>query len=320
MKKIIIASILVGGIWGNMLSPVVKPVAAETLPSVPPSTATANASKLELLDAGVAPRRELKFRPVANQKQTMTMTMGMSMEMKIGETPLPKTPIPKMVFKIDSTIQQVDPNGDIHCNFNYSDVRVIADRDTPPEMLAAMQQRIKNLIGIKIDMVISSGGQVKSKNLILPNNIDPAVKQTLSQLDRSMEQLSTRLPPGMVGLGAKWRIQESLKVAGIQFTQSSIHEIVAIDQTGMTIKSQIAQSTLPQDLPLPGVGKDIKAQITSLVSKGEGSYVLLFDSLLPITGKSSINTDSKTSVQMNANEPPTNMTSKIAIDLNISSK
>jgi hypothetical protein len=320
MKKAVIASILVGGMWGNIGSPFVKPVAAESLPTVQPATATANPNKLELLDAGVAPRRELKFRPVANRKQTMTMTMGMSMEMTIGETPLPQTPIPKMVFKIDSTVLQVDPSGDIHCNFTYSDVRAIADRDTPPELLAAMQKSFKNLIGIKIDMVIGSSGHVKSKKLILPKNIDPAVKQTLSQLDRSIEQLSTRLPQGMVGLGAKWRIEESLQISGIQFTQSSIHEIVAITETGMTIKSQIAQLSLPQDLPLPGLGKEIKAQITSLVSKGEGSYVLLFDSLLPVAGNLSINTDSKTSVQMSANDPPTNIASKIAVDLNVSSK
>jgi hypothetical protein len=321
MKKAVIASILVGGMWGNISSPLTQPVLAETLAPVPASVTTANSLKLELLNAGAEPRRELRFRPAANSKQTMTMTMGMSMDMTIGEMPLPKTTIPRMVVKIDSIVKKVDPSGDIHCSFGYSDIQAIADGgDASPAMLAAIKKSLKSIVGIKLDLVIGSDGKLKSKNLILPKNVDPMVAQTLKQFDRSMEQLSTQLPSGMLGLGAKWRIDNSVKVAGIQFNQSSTYEIVEMSATGMTIKTQIAQSAPPQDLPMPGVGKEIKGRITSLISSGEGQYVMLFDSLLPVSGRSVMNTDSKTSVQVGTKEQPTNMSSKITIDLNISSK
>lgn len=320
MKKAVIVSILVGGIWGNISAPVVQPAIAQSLPIVQPSPAPANTSKIELLDAGAEPRRELKFRPVVNSKQTVTMTMGMSMEMSIGETPLPKTPIPNMVLKIDAIVRQVDPSGDIHCSFAYSDARAIASRDTQPEVLAAMQKSLKSMVGIKLDLVIDSSGKLKRKNLILPKNIDPTIKQALSQFDRAMEQLSTQLPVEQVGLGAKWRVNNSLQVAGIQFNQSSTNEIVEMNQTGMTVKTTVTQSAPPQDVPMPEAGKEVKGKIISLISSGEGSYVMLFDSLLPVAGKSLTNTDSKTSVQMSASEPITNMSSKISIDLNISSK
>jgi hypothetical protein len=318
MKKILITSILVGGMWGVTVP---APATAQSAPTVQPAAATANPAKLELIDAGVEPRRELKFRPAANSKQTITLTMGMSMQMMMGETPLPKTTIPKMVLKIDSIVKQVDPSGDIHCSFTYSDVRAIADRDTPPEMLTAIQKNLNSLKGIKMDLVTSSTGQIRSKNLILPKNIDPVLKQTLSQFDRSIEQLSTQLPDGMLGLGAKWRKQNALTLGGIQLDRSLTYEIVKIDATGMTIKTTVTQSSPPQDLPLPaGAGKDSKAKLNSMLSNGEGESVMLFDSLLPIAGKSVTTTDSQTTVQMSPGDPPTNMSSKISIDLNISSK
>ena len=318
MKKVLIASILVGGMWGVTVP---APATAQSAPTVQPAAATTNSPKLELIDAGAEPRRELKFRPAANSRQTITLTMGMSMQMMMGETPLPKTPLPKMVLKIDAIVKQVDPSGDIHCSFTYSDVRAIAAPDTPPEMLAAIQKNLNSLKDIKMELVTSSTGQIRSKNLILPKNIDPVLKQTLSQFDRSIEQLSTQLPDGKLGLGAKWRNQSALTVGGIQIDRSLTYEIVKIDATGMTIKTIIAQSSPPQDLPLPaGAGKDLKAKLNSMTSTGEGESVMMFDALLPIAGKSVSTTDSQTTVQMSPGDPPTNISSKISIDLNISSK
>lgn len=320
VNKTLIVSILVGGIWGSSTSPLIKSVAAETLPVVQPAAEKINSAKLQLLDAGAEPRRELKFRPAANTKQTMTMTMGMSMEMMMGESPLPKTPIPKVVMKIDLAVGKIEPSGDINYTFSYGDIKAIGDRDTPPEMLAAMQKSLKNLIGMTGNVVISSTGQVKSQNLVLPKTMDPLMKQTLTQLNKSLEQISARLPSEQVGLGAKWQTTNSLQMSGIQLNQSSTYEIVEINDRGMTIKTKINQSSPQQDLAIPGAPKAVKARINSLTANGEGRYVVLFDSLLPISGQLSTTTNSNMSIQNNSQESPTNVTSKVGVDLNITGK
>jgi hypothetical protein len=320
VNKTLIVSILIGGIWGSISSPFIKPVVAETLPTVQPAAETVNSAKLQLLEAGAEPRRQLKFRPAANTKQTMTMTMGMSMEMIMGESPLPKTPIPKVVMKIDVAVGKIEPSGDINYTFSYGDIKAIGDKDTPPELLAAMQKSLKNMMGVTGNVVMSSTGQVKSQNLVLPKTIDPLMKQTLEQLNQSMEQLSTRLPSELVGVGAKWQTTNSLQMTGIQFNQSSTYEIVEINDRGMTIKTKINQSSPQQDIAIPGAEKGVKARINSLTSNGEGRYVVLFESLLPIEGQLSTTTNSNMSIQNNSKEQPTNITSKIGIDLNITGK
>jgi hypothetical protein len=319
MNKALIVSILIGGMCGNLSSSMMQPVAAGTVTTKQAASASQSA-KLELLSPGAEPRRELKFRPVANSKQTMMMTMGMSMDMTMGDRAMPKMQIPKVAMKIELNVQQVDPSGDIHYSFAYTDINAIADKNTEPEMLAAIQKSFKTLKGIKGNIVIGSSGQIKSKNLLLPKTADPMMRQTLEQLNKSIEQISTRFPTEMVGLGGKWQVSNAIQAGGIRFNQSSIYEVVKMDNGGMTIQTKTTQSAPAQDLVLPGVGKEAKAKLTSLSSNGAGTYTVRFDSLLPIDGKLSINTDSKMSLQASAKEPPTNLVNKMAIDVNISAK
>jgi hypothetical protein len=321
LKKLLIASILVGGIWGNDVLKSPQTVVAQTAPTVSPAPATIPA-KFELLDAGAAPRQEVKFRPLANSQQTMTMTMGMSMDMVFGETPMPKTNIPKIAMKLDLKVGKVEPSGDINYSFVYSDIKAIADKDTPPELIASIQKSLKTMMGIRGDLIVGSNGQIKSQKLILPKTLDPSLKQTLDQFTKSMEQISTQLPSQAVGLGAKWQTSNSLTVSGIQLNQTATYEVVALDARGMTVKCKVSQSAPPQNLAIPGAAANSssKVKIDSLESTGEGSYVVRFDSLLPISGSMSSVTDSKMSVQTDPKQPVTQISGKVAIDLNMVGK
>ena len=320
MNKALILSVLISGICGNIATPIaLQPATAAPLTKLDRSVA-AQPPKIELLTPGAEPRQELKFRPAANSKQTMTMMMGMSMDMSMGDSPLPKMPIPKMLIKMDLKVQKVDPSGDIYYNFAYGDIKAIADQDTPPAMLAAMQKSLKSLTGIQGNIVINSSGLVKSKNLVLPKTVDPTIKETLEQFNNSMDRVSTQLPSGKLGLGAKWQVSDALQSGGIKFNQSSTYEIVEINDLGMKVQTKITQSALPQDLKLPNLGKNVKTKLTALNSTGEGQYLVRFDSLLPISGKLSINTNSKMSIQISPKEAPANVTNNMTIDLNISDK
>jgi hypothetical protein len=320
MNKVLIVSTVIAGIWGNISTSKMPAIAADSPTTAPSTAATSTTSKLELLNPGVEPRRELRFRPAVNSKQTMTMTMGMSMGMSMGEMTMPKMALPKVVLKIDLNVTAVDPSGDIHYTFAYSDIQAIADKDTPPESIAAMQKSFKTLVGYKGDMVVTSMGKFKSKNMSIPPNVDPILKKTLEQLSKSMEQVSTVLPMEMLGVGAKWRVTNSLKVTNIQMNQSASYEILKMDDRGMTIQTKINQSAPPQNFQIPGMDTKAKVKLNSLISTGEGRYVLRFDSLLPVEGRLLLNTDSNMSVQTDPKEEPMNVLSKLAIDLTLIGK
>jgi hypothetical protein len=320
MNKVLIVSTILGGMFGSISAAKMPAIAADSPTTVPSTAITNSASKLEVLNTGVEPRRELRFRPMVNSKQTMTMTMGMSMGMSMGDTAMPKMALPKVVLKIDLNVTSVDPSGDIHYTFAYSDIQAIADKDTPPESLAAMQKSFKSLVGYKGDMVVTNMGKLKSKNMSIPKNVDPMLKKTLEQLSKSMEQISTVLPTQMLGVGAKWQVTNSAKISNIQMKQSASYEIVKMDDRGIEIRTKINQSAPPQNFQVPGMDAKSKVRLNSLTSTGEGKYVLRFDSLLPVDGRLLLNTDSNMSVQTNPKEEPTQVVSKLAIDLTLVGK
>ena len=226
-----------------------------------------------------------------------------------------------MVLKIDLNVISVNlSSGDIAYTFAYSDIQAIAEKDTPPESLAAMQKSFKSLVGYKGNMVVSNTGKLKSQNISIPKNVDPMLKKTLEQLSKSMEQVSTVLPTQMLGVGAKWQVTNSVKVSNIQMKQSASYEVVKMDDRGITIRTKINQSAPPQNFQVPGMDAKAKIKLNSLISTGEGRYVLRFDSLLPIEGRLLLNTDSNMSVQTDPKEEPTNVVSKLAIDLTLVGK
>jgi hypothetical protein len=320
MNKVLIVSTLIGGMFGSISAAKIPAIAADSPTTAPSTEITNSTSKLELLNPGVEPRRELRFRPVVNSKQTMTMTMGMSMGMSMGEMTMPKMALPKVVLKIDLNVTAVDPSGDIHYTFAYSDIKAIADKDTPPESLAAMQKSFKSLVGYKGDLVVTSMGKLKSKNMSIPKNVDPMLKKTLEQLSKSMEQVSTPLPMQMLGVGAKWQVTNSVKVSNIQMNQSATYEVLKMDDRGISIRTKINQSAPSQNFQVPGLDPKAKIKLNSLISTGEGRYVLRFDSLLPIEGQLLLNTDTNMSVQNDPKDEPVNVLSKLAIDLTLVGK
>lgn len=316
-RKSLIATLVVGSLWSSAPASS-QPVVNQT-PTV--RSTTPDTSRFVILDLGATPRQQLKFQPVVNSKQTVTMTMGMSMEMMMGKYPIPKTVIPKVAMKIDAVVSEIEPSGDIHYSFAYRQIQVIPDKTTSPELTATLQKSFSQLGDLKGNIVISKVGRVKNLAYVFPQKLDPSMKRTLEQYTKSIENISTTLPLMSVGLGAKWRTEDNLQISGIQLTQTATYEIVELTERGMKLRSKVTQFAPAQKLKLPEVqSSGAIAQIQSLNSKGDGLIDVAFDSVLPTAGKLSIATDSDMSVQMGSKDPATKITSKIAIDLDLSAR
>jgi hypothetical protein len=320
MTKAIIVSVLVGGILTNLAPNYIPRATAQTPTKIQHSATPNNSPQLQLLDPGAQPRRELKFTPSRQTKQTLTIQMGMNMEMSMdGQAISTPNKLPKTLMKLDLIVTAVDPNGDIHYDFSYTEARVIPDPQIPKELISAMEKSLKTLIGIKGTVITSNRGQIIRQNLVLPQNMEPNMKQFLSQLNRSLDRISTPLPLEAVGTGAKWSTNLPLDLAGMKINQKTDYEVIALDGSGATIKTKVTQTAPPQNLRLPGTPKTAKIRLNSISSQGEGKVVLQFNSLLPIQGQTSISTRTDMSAQERENEKMINIQNKTSIDLNMSS-
>jgi hypothetical protein len=311
VNKAIIVSVFIGGMLTNIAPSAIPTATAKPITTLNRTIAKTSPLTLQLLDAGTQPRRELKFTPAPNSKQTLTMEMGMNMEMAMdGRSIAPPTKLPKTVMK---------PNGNIHYDFVYADASVVADTQSPKELISAMQKSMKTLVGLKGSAIMTSRGTNVSQKLVLPPNMATDVKQFMNQLNNSLDRISTLLPVEAVGIGAKWTTNVPLEVAGMKLNQKIDYEVLALNAEGATIQTKVSQSAPPQNMQIPGVPKDVKIRLNSLTSQGEGKMTLRFNSLLPVQAKTTIDTDADMSLPEKDSKKMVNMKQKTSIDLNMSS-
>src|SRR3712207_4865677 len=119
MKKTLFLSSLCFLLAGGGLKPATAPLSAETpsgvrqLVSDSTPISPAGQTQVELLNAGTEPKQELRFKPKVNAKQTATLGLNMEVASSFSSQAIPKFKIPATTMKMETTVTQFDPNGDI---------------------------------------------------------------------------------------------------------------------------------------------------------------------------------------------------------------
>ncbi|PSB20585.1 hypothetical protein C7B65_06690 [Phormidesmis priestleyi ULC007] len=310
MKKTLFVGSLLLLTTGLGLKPIVaqtfaKQVVSQTQPSVTP----ASQPKVELLSAGAQPQQVLRFKPAVNTIETATITLNTAMEMSIPGMPAPRsTKLPSTLMKMETVVTQVDPNGDIHYKFRYTDADMKGDASIPAGVLNTARAQVKKIVGLNGSFVMDDRGHTKSMSLTIPKSVDAMTRQMLEQSFRSLDQLSVPLPEVAVGVGAQWKTLMPVKIYGMMLNQTETYELVSLKDGAATLKVSVDQQAQGQKLTIPGMPKGANVTLKSLNTTGQGESKVRFDRLMP-----SISTLSMTSsAQMQLPNPRTSAVTTIA--------
>jgi hypothetical protein len=244
MKKVLFVGslLLLTADWGFITQ-------AQQTPKPKPSSPTAKPTQqrpiVELLSIGAEPRQLLRFKPALKSKQIGSMIMKMDMGLSIAGKAAPRNKVPATVMTFETTVKQIDPNGNIHYQFRYTQADLVGDSSVPPAALKELRAQLQNLKGISGTVVVDNRGQTQLGKFDLPQRLDSKAKLTLKQISRSVEQLSAPLPEPAIGLGAKWRVTTSPTIGGIRLTQSATYELIKLQDDRATLKVAIAQQAPP---------------------------------------------------------------------------
>lgn len=296
MKKplILSATLLLTTGWG--ITPPSPSVQAQTplVQNISESTdsVTEAQSTITLLDPGTQPRQVLQFRPVPNSKQTTVMTMNIDMRGTVNGQLMPNINMPAIKITVESEVTQVEANGDAHIRVGYTDINVVSDQNTPPELIEMLRSQMQQLKGLSITFVIDEQGISKDMNVSLPDNLDPNLQQFLQPMLNSLEQFSgTPFPEEPVGVGATWQLSLSVPMAGFPLQQLQIlYEVEEIQDNQVTLKMSIQQDSNLQDLSqfkLPGAPPGVNVNIRALRMQSSGKMTIGLDRILPLAGRMS---------------------------------
>jgi hypothetical protein len=326
MQKSLFVGCLVLLIAGCAQKPPSTPTSAESpsksvqLSQESPKTPAAAQSNVELINAGTEPKQQLRFTPGANTKQTLQMTMDMDMAMSVGGQTQPAFDSPPIKMTMESEVKKVDANGDIHTDFSYSDADVVAAKNTQPQLVNAMRAQVKKLVGLRGSMIVDNQGNTKQANFNTPETLDPNTKKMVEQMVTSLKQLSSPVPSEAVGVGAKWKIPNSVTANGMTMNQSSTYELVDIKDNVASLQVSMEQQAgtqkiNPQGLP-PGASIDLK----SMNSQGNGKLKLALNQVMPISSTMSMRSKSQMSVKEPNTEKATTMDMNVSVEMALESK
>lgn len=286
MKTRLLIAGLLGMAGGAALWLPVSPLAAAPVPVIgqnPPTIVDrATEPQIELLNPGAEPRQAIRFKPAVNARQVATLTLAMDMAMTVAGNPVPQVKVPTSVMTMETIVTRIDPNGDIHYQFRYTNVDVIADPAVPKPVLDAVKAQNLKLIGIRGSFVMDDRGRSKSGSFTFPNDIDATTRQTLEQLAQSSSQFSAPMPDAAVGKGASWRLSSPITVNGIQMIQTAIYRLATLQDGVANLDVGLEQEAKPQKMSQPGVPPEVVMTLKSLKSQGQGKVMLRLDQLLPV--------------------------------------
>lgn len=319
---------LVGGIIftivGTELQPVINRAFAQT---TQPKTPLENQlsplkpkSQIKLITPGVQPRQILRFTPQTGQKETANMQMDMDMSMSVNGNKAPSFKIPGTSLKLNTIVNKVEPNGDIHYEFSYSDIDSVGKSTLPPSVLEDMRREIKKMEGLKGGVIVSNMGRTKKTNFIIPKNFNPALKQTMDQLKNSIEQLSAQVPQKAVGKGASWQVTSQISFNGINLQQIATYELIDIQDGIATMNVNLTQQAPNvQKIILPQMPKGMSVTMQSYNATGKGQTKIALNRIMPLS--TSINMNTNTQMRTNVPNSPEKMimNQQISTRLNIKS-
>ncbi len=275
---------------------------------------------IKVIDAGQEPRTPMRVKVEAGQRETMVMTMTMSMDMDMGGLgAVPKMDMPPIEMTMPIHVTSVSDTGDFRYEFSLDSVTVKDRPGTPPELVEALRGSMTGIIGLSGSSVVSNRGEVREATFKVPENVPPQIKQTMESMQQSMQQIAIPFPEEAVGIGAKWEVTSTLtQVGGINMTQVSAYEITARDGDTLTLNNGIQQNAPHQVMKAPGIPATATVTLQSMKSKGGGTTSFDLGHVVPVKGDITLNSAMQMSVE--AGGPTQNMSMKMDLQLDITSR
>ena len=277
--------------------------------------------QVELLNPGVEPRQQLRLKPAINVKQTTVMTVKMDMEISTSGRPSPATKIPVSVMTFETKVTKIDPNGDIHYDFAYTNADITGDTgNMPPAARDAMRSTLKSIVGVKGSFIMDNRGFHKGGDIILPEGADNNLKQMVGQMSKSLEQLASPLPAEAVGKGAKWRVSSSSNISGMNLNDISTYELANLQDGVASLNVSMEQQANPQNITSPQLPPGTTLTLKSLASQGRGAATMHLDRLMPFRSTASVSSNSEMSAKYAGSSQEVTIKTKMVMEMTFESK
>lgn len=228
-------------------------------------------SKVEVISRGAEPHAVVEYTLTEGQRQTATMTMRMSMAMTGGGQDF-QVAIPAMVM--DLALEVLEATDDRYViRTDFVGVRLEAATPEQEQMAAGMRGALDAMTGMSGTMTMSRQGEVIDFEMDIPDDIPAEMRTTIEQMNSGVEQMAAPFPPAGVGVGAKWRVPQTMETGQIKMEMVAEYHLVKLDGDTAELEYTYTQSAPQQTMQ--------GAELLELSGSGTGTVTVSFNAVVP---------------------------------------
>lgn len=249
--------------------------------------------KISLSEAGAAPRRQLLVHLAAGQRDEIEVRLQIQAHHAIADAPAPEElKLPGLRFALQFVVSDVRGEDRISSEFKLTDTEVTDEEGVDPLILSSTKADAAKAIGMTGAALVDRRGFRRNVRLDIPDGVSDQMKQMLTSVVTSIDQLTAPFPGEPIGIGARWEHYQTLVQNGMQIRQTTLFELTSLDGDRGTVKATIKQAAERQPAFLPGLPMGVEAELLSLSSTGSGEVEFDLGRQAPTRASISIATDS----------------------------
>lgn len=280
----------------------------------PPKALEAKPPTVKLLEPGAAPRRALRYKFKAGASEYAVMDMKMAMTMSMADKEMPKIELPTMRATMHLETKEVTADGDAKLAFDTEKVDVLKDGKADPKLVAALEEELKGLVGIKGHATITPRGIAKDTDFELPPTASPRLKGQVDSMKDAIRNMYMPLPEEEVGKGAKWLVSSRIPLTGAMMDVAATYSLQNLTTDGAQSNVDIVLSAEPnQPLQVDGLA-GATATLDSLSGKGTGKTAPTFSKLVA-TGNSHVSMQLASSASLRGDKITTKVSTDVTVDI-----
>ncbi len=249
---------------------------AEAPAEAPKEARKGEPPRIELLSAGAEPRVKLRYKLPADAQERMFLTMNTSVT-AMG-TPMA---LPTMTLLMDIQLLEKIGEDAARYSFELTGSKVEAKEGVQEQVVTMTRQALEQAHGMKGTVVVDSRGFNREMTMEMPPGLSAETRSMMESSMQGMDQLASPLPEEPVGVGARWKVSQTVEQNAMKIDQALTYELVELHGDEGTLAVVMEQSAEPQKVALPGMPTGAAAELVSLESKGKGTVKLNLDELAP---------------------------------------
>lgn len=238
----------------------------------------------EVVGTGKGEKKVLSYAAKVGERFSLTVTEQLVMDETADGQAVPSRRWPGIECVLDGEVKEVGAGGEMTLGLAVVSGKAADDRTLDSQMKSEFEAMVDRLKGVRISMVVTSSGEVKSFEMKGAEGLEGKGKQAAELIAQAVGLMAVRVPTEAVGMGAQWKLTRKVKLGGVDAVETLNCTLLGTGMMGSVI--EVKSAVTAEEQVIDAAVGSLKLKVFSTKGSGEGKSSL--QQGLPLLSSSSL--------------------------------